>query len=120
MALADASITSPFLEKFGRSSRDTGLVSERSNAHHGDAAAAHAEFQPHPPEDRVGPQDSAAVEIHRPQERARNRRRIVFDDSLPIPAERGFGDCRVLVYFESAALLVFNSIAVLSWHFQSL
>jgi hypothetical protein len=31
MALADASITSPFLEKFGRSPRDTGLESERIN-----------------------------------------------------------------------------------------
>ena len=31
IALADASITSPFLEKFGRSSRDTGLESDRSN-----------------------------------------------------------------------------------------
>jgi hypothetical protein len=31
VALADASITSPFLEKFGRSSRDTGLASDRSN-----------------------------------------------------------------------------------------
>jgi hypothetical protein len=29
--MADASITSPFLEKFGRSSRDTGLESDRSN-----------------------------------------------------------------------------------------
>jgi len=31
VAMADASITSPFLEKFGRSSRDTGLASDRSN-----------------------------------------------------------------------------------------
>ena len=31
LALADASITSPFLEKFGRSSRDSGLVSDRNN-----------------------------------------------------------------------------------------
>ncbi len=31
IALADASITSPFLEKFGRSSRDTGLESDRNN-----------------------------------------------------------------------------------------
>ena len=31
IALADASITSPFLEKFGRSTRDTGLESERIN-----------------------------------------------------------------------------------------
>jgi hypothetical protein len=31
VALADASITSPFLEKFGRSSRDTGLASDRNN-----------------------------------------------------------------------------------------
>jgi len=31
VAMADASITSPFLEKFGRSSRDTGLTSDRSN-----------------------------------------------------------------------------------------
>lgn len=31
IAMADASITSPFLEKFGRSSRDTGLGSDRSN-----------------------------------------------------------------------------------------
>ena len=31
VALADASITSPFLEKFGRSSRDTGLDSDRNN-----------------------------------------------------------------------------------------
>jgi hypothetical protein len=31
IALADASITSPFLEKFGRSSRDTGLGSDRNN-----------------------------------------------------------------------------------------
>ncbi len=31
VAMADASITSPFLEKFGRSSRDTGLDSDRSN-----------------------------------------------------------------------------------------
>ena len=31
IALADASISSPFLELFGRSSRDTGLESERSN-----------------------------------------------------------------------------------------
>jgi hypothetical protein len=31
VALADASITSPFLETFGRSSRDTGLDSDRSN-----------------------------------------------------------------------------------------
>jgi len=31
VAMADASITSPFLEKFGRSSRDTGLESDRSN-----------------------------------------------------------------------------------------
>jgi hypothetical protein len=30
VAMADASITSPFLEKFGRSSRDTGLESDRS------------------------------------------------------------------------------------------
>jgi hypothetical protein len=30
VALADASITSPFLEKFGRSSRDTGLESDRN------------------------------------------------------------------------------------------
>ena len=29
-ALADASITSPFLEKFGRSSRDTGMESDRN------------------------------------------------------------------------------------------
>ena len=31
VAMADASITSPFFEKFGRASRDTGLVSDRSN-----------------------------------------------------------------------------------------
>ncbi|MGO8751926.1 MAG: DUF1553 domain-containing protein [Thermoguttaceae bacterium] len=31
VALADASITSPYLEKFGRSSRDTGLESDRNN-----------------------------------------------------------------------------------------
>ncbi len=31
IALPDGSITSPFLEQFGRSSRDTGLESERSN-----------------------------------------------------------------------------------------
>jgi hypothetical protein len=31
IALADGSITSPFLELFGRSSRDTGLESERAN-----------------------------------------------------------------------------------------
>ncbi|MCS7045512.1 MAG: DUF1549 and DUF1553 domain-containing protein [Gemmataceae bacterium] len=31
IALADASITSPFLEMFGRPSRDTGLASERDN-----------------------------------------------------------------------------------------
>jgi hypothetical protein len=31
VAMADASITSPFLEKFGRSSRDTGLLSDRDN-----------------------------------------------------------------------------------------
>jgi hypothetical protein len=31
VSLADASITSPFLEKFGRSSRDTGLESDRNN-----------------------------------------------------------------------------------------
>ena len=31
VAMADASITSPFLEKFGRSSRDSGLQSDRSN-----------------------------------------------------------------------------------------
>jgi hypothetical protein len=31
VAMADASITSPFLEKFGRASRDTGLGSDRSN-----------------------------------------------------------------------------------------
>lgn len=31
VTLADGSITSPFLEKFGRPSRDTGLASERNN-----------------------------------------------------------------------------------------
>ena len=31
VALADASISSPFLEKFGRSSRDTGMASDRNN-----------------------------------------------------------------------------------------
>ena len=31
IALADGSVTSPFLEMFGRPSRDTGLASERSN-----------------------------------------------------------------------------------------
>jgi hypothetical protein len=31
VALADASITSPYLEKFGRSSRDTGLESDHNN-----------------------------------------------------------------------------------------
>jgi hypothetical protein len=31
IALADGSISSPFLEKFGRPARDTGLESERSN-----------------------------------------------------------------------------------------
>jgi hypothetical protein len=31
IALADASVTSPFLEMFGRSPRDTGLESERNN-----------------------------------------------------------------------------------------
>jgi len=31
VAIADASITSPFLEKFGRCTRDTGLLSDRSN-----------------------------------------------------------------------------------------
>ncbi len=31
VAMADASITSPFLEKFGRSSRDSGLTTDRSN-----------------------------------------------------------------------------------------
>lgn len=31
VAMADASITSPFLEKFGKSSRDSGLQSDRSN-----------------------------------------------------------------------------------------
>jgi len=32
IALADGSITSPFLEMFGRPTRDTGLVAERNNA----------------------------------------------------------------------------------------
>jgi hypothetical protein len=31
VAMADASISSPFLEKFGRASRDSGLESDRSN-----------------------------------------------------------------------------------------
>ena len=38
--LADASITSPFLEMFGRSQRDTGMVMERSN-HISDAQRLH-------------------------------------------------------------------------------
>jgi hypothetical protein len=33
IALADGSITSPFLELFGRSQRDTGLADERNNRH---------------------------------------------------------------------------------------
>ncbi len=32
IALADGSITSPFLEMFGRPPRDTGMLSERNNA----------------------------------------------------------------------------------------
>ena len=45
IALPDGSITSPFLEMFGRPPRDTGLESERQQPPHGRPAVAPAEFQ---------------------------------------------------------------------------
>ena len=48
ISLPDGSITSSFLELFGRPPRDTGLESERNNRLTDVASAAPAEFQPHP------------------------------------------------------------------------
>ncbi len=64
IALADGSITSSFLEMFGRPPRDTGLESERNNRPTA-ASAAPAEFQPHPAEDRAEPEAAGAVRNRR-------------------------------------------------------
>ncbi len=56
VALADASITSPFLEKFGRSSRDTGLESDRNNRPTAAQRLHLLEFEPCPAEDRDEPE----------------------------------------------------------------
>ena len=63
IALPDGSITSSFLELFGRPPRDTGLESERNNRPTADAAAAPAEFEPYPAEDREQPQDAGIAPI---------------------------------------------------------
>ena len=59
IALADGSITSSFLEMFGRPPRDTGLESERNNQPTAGAAAAPAELEPRPAQDRAEPAAAA-------------------------------------------------------------
>ena len=91
VALADASITSPFLEKFGRSSRDTRPGVGPQQSAHGGAAAAPVELQPYPAEVRNEPQAAAPAAVQR-QEARRDRRRAVPDDSLALPDGRRVED----------------------------
>ena len=88
--LADGSISSPFLEMFGRPARDTGSGIGAEQSSHGRPAAAPAEFQPYPPEDRAEPQAPRVAAIE--AQAARDRRRALPDDPLALPDGRGIED----------------------------
>ena len=56
IALPDGSISSSFLELFGRPPRDTGLESERNNRPTAAQRLHLLEFEPHPAQDRAEPE----------------------------------------------------------------
>ena len=78
--LADGSISSSFLDMFGRPARDTrsGIGAEQSP--HGRPRAALVEFEPYSPEDRGKPQAPRVAAIE--AQTARDHRRALPDDSL--------------------------------------
>ncbi len=75
IALPDGSITSSFLEMFGRPARDTGMVSERNNRLDSVSSLASAQFQSHSQQAEAGSGDQRPVE---PSLRLLGNRRIDF------------------------------------------
>ncbi len=96
IALPDGSITSPFLEEFGRPPRDTGLESERNNRVNALAAAAHVEFDAHSAETGARPADPGAVGGR--AETAAVGREPVPDDPLPLPHGGRIEDCPAVIW----------------------
>ncbi len=78
--LADGSISSSFLNIFGRPARDSGLESERNNRPTAAQELHLLKFEPYSPENRAEPQAPrvAASET----QTARDHRRALLDDSL--------------------------------------
>ena len=68
IAVADGSITSPFLALFGRSARATGMANERVNKTGPVPVAAHAQFGPYPDEAGTGPQAQSDLQSRRKAE----------------------------------------------------
>ena len=90
IALEDGSITSSFLEMFGRPSRDTGLESERNNRPSADQRLHLLNSSHDPAQDRAEPHDQ---EPGRGREgTARHRHRHVPGDSFPLPDRRRVED----------------------------
>ena len=87
IAIADGSITSPFLTLFGRSARATGMENERHQRARPRPVAAHAEFEPYPAQARPGPEDQGDHRV-----RAANCRRSwtnCIGRYFPRPPTRG-------------------------------
>ena len=99
IALPDGSITSSFLELFGRPPRDTGLESERNNRITAGSVAS-AELQSYPAQDRAEP--DAAIPVARQQAAARNHHRHVSRHPFAVPDGGGSEDRRRR-YAKSAA-----------------
>ena len=79
--LSDGSITSSFLELFGRPPRDSGFLSERNNNPTASQVAAHAQFDAHSREDRGFSRVSRAQV---PKGAGRNHGRSLFEDPLAL------------------------------------
>ncbi|MBN2211461.1 MAG: DUF1553 domain-containing protein, partial [Sedimentisphaerales bacterium] len=110
--LADGSITSPFLEMFGRPARDTGLESERSNQP-SDAQRLHLLNSTH-----IQKKIQNSNKLNRLLRSARWRRPVIIDEiylnvlsRLPLPEEREIA----AEYFQTEDLKVRQAAVDLVW-----
>ena len=93
IALADGSITSPFLEMFGRPSRDTGLESERNNRPTA-AQRLHLLNSSHIRR-KIEQSPQARRALLQPKRKtARDRRRALPDDPFALPTDGRIEDHR--------------------------
>ena len=112
IALADGSITSPFLVKFGRPSRDSGLIQERNNGSSLDQALYLLNSTD--VRRRVDYSPILAPIYAMPSSRKEDQARLVYLELLSRPPTKA-ELAKVLEYFKSSGLSGRQALADIAW-----